>query len=172
MCFHRSSPKPWRISGLFPLLVGIALAGGVFTSHVALAAGPFNGIVGLWGGNGTVTYASGTKERLRCRVQYVQNDEHNLQQALQCASDSYNFQINAYLEHIDGAISGRWEELVLEIAGTVSGTARPGRIDGALHGPGFVAEFILTTNGNRQNVRIATPDQEIRLVDINVRKAY
>ncbi len=32
--------------------------------------------------------------------------------------------------------------------------------------------MVVTTNGNRQNVRIATSDQEIRLVDIDVRKAY
>ncbi len=172
MCVHRSSPKPSRKLVLLSLLMFVALAGGTVTSHIALAAGPFNGIVGLWGGSGTVTYASGTRERLRCRVQYVQNDEDNLQQALQCASDSYNFQINAYLEHINGTIYGRWEELVLEINGTMSGTARAGRIDGALHGPGFVAQLVVTTNGNRQKVMIATPDQEIRLVDIDVRKAY
>ena len=170
MCFDRSPQKPSRLAAILALLVGLAAVSVPGASGQALAGGPFSGIIGLWGGNGTVTYASGTKERLRCRAQYIQNDEDNLQQALRCASDSYNFQINAYFEHTNGAVSGRWEELVLEISGTVSGTARAGRIDGSLHGPGFVAELMVTTTGNRQKVRIVTPDQEIRRVDIEVRK--
>lgn len=156
-----------RVVGTFAatLIAFAMLATGAF------AAGPFSGIVGLWGGSGTVTYASGAKERLRCRAQYVQNDEDNLQQALRCASDSYTFQINAYFEHVDGTIHGHWEEIVLDIYGTVSGTARAGRISGALHGPGFVAELSVLTSGSRQTVRIHTPDQEIRAVYITVRKA-
>ena len=152
---------------------GFLAAGAVLlvVSGPAAASGPFDGIDGVWGGTGTLTYASGTKERLRCRAQYVQNDDDNLQQALRCASDSYNFQINAYLENQDGDLVGRWEELVLEISGTVTGSAETGRIEGSLHGPGFVAELKVTTNGNRQRVQILTPDQDIREVSIEVRKS-
>jgi hypothetical protein len=153
------------------VVLGVSLIGAVAAAPSAYAAGPFSGIIGIWGGNGVVTYASGSKERLRCRAQYVQNSEDNLQQALKCASDSYNFQINAYFIHNDGALSGRWEELVLNIAGTVSGTAEAGRISGLLHGPGFTAGLDVTTKGNRQKVRIETPDQEIRTVEIEIRKA-
>lgn len=137
----------------------------------ALAAGPFTGVIGVWGGTGTVTYASGTKERLSCRAQYVQNNDDNLQQALRCASDSYNFQINAFFQHTNGDLRGRWEELVLEISGSVTGNVTDGRIEGSLHGPGFVAELTVQTTGNRQKVKILTPDQEIRVVDIEVRKS-
>ena len=71
------------------------------------AGGPFVGLQGVWGGNGTVTYASGTKERLRCRVQYITADnEDSLSQALRCASDSYKFQINAHL-HPPGRLDHR-----------------------------------------------------------------
>lgn len=150
---------------------GLAALAVAVTATPAAATGPFNGVIGVWGGTGTVTYASGTKERLRCRAQYVQNGEDNLQQALRCASDSYNFQINAFFQHADGALWGRWEELVLDISGSVSGKASDGKIEGALHGPGFVAELIVTTTGNRQKVEILTPDQEIRAVNIEVRKS-
>ena len=171
MCFQFRNAGFLRAVQALSFAFGLLFFFSVITSNQASAGGPFNGIIGIWGGSGTVTYASGTKERLRCRAQYVQNDEDNLQQALKCASDSYNFQINAYFEHTDGAIRGRWEELVLEISGTVSGSAKLGSIDGTLHGPGFSAGFKVVTNGNRQQVRLETPDQEIRLVVIEVRKA-
>ena len=137
----------------------------------AASVGPFEGLSGVWSGTGTLTFASGTKERLRCRVQYVQNNITNLQQALRCASDSYRFEINAYFDSFDGNLKGNWQELVQEISGTVSGTVADGRIDGALHGPGFIAQLLVTTVGDRQQVSIEAGIEEIRSVAIEVRKA-
>lgn len=135
------------------------------------SAGPFGGLVGVWGGNGIVTYASGNKERLRCRVQYTTTDGDRLSQALKCASDSYNFQINAYYVHQNGSISGHWEEKVNQISGSIDGTASEGKIDGTLSGPGFKAVVKVDTEGNQQTVNISSPDQEIREVAIDVRKS-
>jgi hypothetical protein len=151
----------------------VALAGllGVSAAAVSSAAssgGPFDGLEGSWGGNGTVTYASGTKERLRCRVQYTQANPDNLQQALRCASDSYKFQINAFFQHSGGNLSGRWDEKVLNIKGTLTGTATSGHIVGQLHGPGFLASVRVDTTGDRQSVTISSADQDIRLVNIAV----
>lgn len=145
-------------------------AGAGAPAAAAALTGPFEGLPGVWAGVGTVTYASGTKERLRCRVQYVQNDPNNLQQALRCASDSYKFQINAYFDHANGKIAGIWSEVTQDIRGTLTGSAEAGHIIGALQGPGFVAEIDVTTRGNRQRVKIEAELQEIRSVDIEVRK--
>ena len=143
-----------------------------FADLAPAAGGPFDGLEGVWGGNGTVTYASGTKERLRCRVQYVLVDNKaNLSQALRCASDSYNFQINALYVHQNGNITGVWDEKYLEISGTISGQAQAGLISGNLHGPGFLAVVSVNTNGNSQVVRIAAEGQEIREVTVEVRKS-
>ena len=134
--------------------------------------GPFYGLAGIWGGSGTVTYASGTRERLRCRVQYTQgNDDNNLSQALRCASDSYNFQINAYFVHKDGSVSGHWEEKVNQISGSISGSASSGHIDGTLNGPGFKASVVVDTTGSHQTVTISAQDQEIRQVAVDVRRS-
>ena len=152
----------------------VALAGLLGASAAAVSGaagssgGPFDGLEGSWGGNGTITYASGTKERIRCRVQYTQANPDNLQQALRCASDSYKFQINAFFQHSAGNLSGRWDELVLNIKGTLTGTATAGHINGQLHGPGFLASVRVDTNGNRQSVTISSSDQDIRLVSIAV----
>jgi hypothetical protein len=143
-----------------------------FAGTAAPSGGPFEGLEGLWGGSGTVTYASGTKERLRCRVQYViaQNID-TLSQALRCASDSYNFQINALYVNNNGTITGNWDEKYLEVSGTITGRASAGLIQGNLHGPGFLASVVVDTNGNSQTVHIAAEGQEIREVAVVVRKA-
>jgi hypothetical protein len=160
----RSFGKSWvvAVAGLF---------GATLLGTGAQAAGPFVGLQGIWQGNGTVTYASGTKERLRCRVQYTNATEDNLSQALRCASDSYKFQINAVYVHSKGSVSGRWDELSLDIKGTISGKASEGLINGNLHGPGFLATVVVETKGNAQTVVIAAEDQEIRSVAVEVRKA-
>jgi hypothetical protein len=143
-----------------------------FAGASATGGGPFAGLEGVWGGNGTVTYSSGTKERLRCRVQYtVAGNADSLSQALRCASDSYKFQINAIYVHQNGNITGRWDEKMLEISGTITGNASAGHISGSLHGPGFLAKVVVDTNGNDQTVTIASEGQEIRQVAIEVRKS-
>ena len=149
----------------------VAVAAGVAPLSVAAAAGPFDGLEGVWTGDGMLTYASGTQERLSCRVQYVQSNPNNLQQALRCASDSYNFQINAYFDSANGKLSGNWAELVNNVKGSVSGTVGNGRINGDLKGPGFVASLNVVTKGDRQTVSIQAPIEEIRTVSIEVRKA-
>ena len=142
-----------------------------FAGTAVPAGGPFVGLQGIWGGNGTVTYASGTKERLRCRVQYTAESENSLSQALRCASDSYKFQINALYIHQGGSITGRWDELTMDISGTITGRASAGHIAGNLHGPGFLAQVNVDTDGSAQTVTIASEGQDIRQVAIEVRKS-
>jgi hypothetical protein len=148
--------------------VFFALAGG---HQAAAAAGPFDGLEGFWNGSGVVTYASGTKEKLRCRVQYILGGSNRLQQALRCASDSYKFQINASFVHNGGSVSGHWDELSMNISGSITGTATAGHINGDLHGPGFLASVSVDTDGDKQSVTIAAADQDIRQVAIEVRKS-
>src|SRR5690349_21649782 len=54
---------------------GVAAAAVMFAqlapTTVAAAAGPFDGLEGVWTGDGMLTYSNGTQERLACRVQYL-----------------------------------------------------------------------------------------------------
>lgn len=153
-----------------PAAAILAVLGLMATVDVASAAGPFDGLQGVWGGTGVVTYSSGTRERLRCRVQYITAESNSLSQALRCASDSYNFQINAIYIHNNGAITGRWDEKYLNISGTISGNLTDGHIAGNLHGPGFLASVDVNTTGAAQTVTIAAEGQEIQEVAVEVRK--
>jgi hypothetical protein len=151
--------------------IGMLGVGALAGEAPAAAGGPFAGLAGAWSVNGTVTYASGTKERLRCKVKYDQTNEDSISQALRCASDSYKFEINAYYKHSGGALSGHWDEFTLQISGSISGTASAGRIAGDLRGPGFTAAVLVDTHGNEQTVTISAADQEIRQVSVAVRKS-
>jgi hypothetical protein len=121
-------------------------------------------------GNGTLTDARGILERLSCRVQYAQSNPNNLQQALRCASDSYNFEINAGFNSASGRLSGSWAEKFTNLTGSVSGTVSGGRINGSLTGPNFVAQLSVVTRGDRQQVSIQAAFEQIRAVSVELRK--
>jgi hypothetical protein len=147
------------------------IALGVGSAETPAAAGAFGDLAGAWSGNGTVTYASGTKERLRCKVKYNETNPDSVQQALRCASDSYKFEINAYFKDNEGRLSGHWAELTLQISGSITGTTSAGRITGVLHGPGFTAAVVVSTDGNEQTVIISSAEKDIREVTVAVRKS-
>lgn len=156
-----------QLAGVAAVVMATALANPI---SVAAAAGPFDGIPGSWTGDGTVTYATGTQERLSCRAQYAQDNPNNLQQTLRCASDSYNFQISAQFNSANGRLSGSWSEKFLNVAGSVSGTVANGRINGDLKGPSFVAQLTVITRGTQQQVSIQAAIEHIRAVSVDMRK--
>lgn len=149
----------------------VALCFGLATVPARAADNPFSELVGQWTGKGIVTYASGTKERLTCRVRYDQNASDTILQTLRCASDSYKFQINAFYRNTEGKLNGHWEELTLQISGSISGNVtNAGKITGDLHGPGFQASVLVDTKGDTQTVNIAADNQDIRSVSVSVRR--
>ena len=88
------------------------------------ATGPFAAMAGSWSGGGTLTTADGAQERLRCRATYSPaGGEDSLHLSLQCASDSYKFDVASDVVNRDGAISGSWNEALHNASGSVSGRA-------------------------------------------------
>ncbi len=151
--------------------VAVALVVAAIGGTSALAdTNPFAQLAGSWRGKGTVTYSSGTKERLTCKVTYDSAASDSVQQHLTCASDSYKFEIQAYYRAHDGVITGHWDELTLNISGSISGGMNSGTISGKLSGPGFTATVLVDTKGDDQNVTIAAQDQDIKDVSVDVRR--
>jgi hypothetical protein len=171
-----SSPAgfDFRRHGARFLFLGATLfALSMLGAPVAIAdGGPFDGLAGRWAGNGVVTYSDGTKERLQCTVKYDQSEPNSISQSLACntSSDTYNFKINAYYRNQATSLVGHWDELVLQISGSISGTVSNGRISGNLRGPGFQANVIVDTKGDHQTVTIDAPNQRISQVAIAVKK--
>src|SRR5437879_7388677 len=86
--------------------VGAALMLSVSAGH-AQSGGPFAGFDGAWSGNGTVALSDGTTERIRCKASYKVAGT-SLKQSLQCASDSYKFNLSSDVTSQGDRISGNW----------------------------------------------------------------
>jgi hypothetical protein len=139
--------------------------------HALGAAGPFATMAGSWSGGGMLTMANGTQERLRCRASYSPaGDGNNLHLSLQCASDSYNFNLAGDVENRGGAISGSWSESSRNASGTISGRASGDSIEAVARGDSFSAGISLMTQGNRQSVTLTPQGTDVRSVSVTLAK--
>ena len=135
------------------------------------ATSPFLTMAGTWSGGGTITMASGTRERVRCRAAYgVAERGENLRLNLRCASDSYNFDLAGDVAYRGGAISGSWSEAAHGVSGTISGRASGNRIVAAANGGNFAASLSLDTHGNRQSVAIQPQGTDVTEVSVTLNK--
>ena len=135
--------------------------------------GPFSGLEGAWVGNGTVTMADGTQERIRCLANYsVPPLGKSLNQGLKCASDSYRFDVksNVFVE-AGGALRGTWSEATNQVTGSVSGHIAPGVIQTSVSSPAFSAHLSVTTQGGKQSVSIQPVNTTVKTVTIDMRRS-
>ena len=147
--------------------IGAALMLSVSAGH-AQSSGPFAGFDGAWSGTGTVSLSDGSTERIRCKASYKVNGTGlGLKQKLDCASDSYKFDLTSDVTSNGERISGNWSEASRNIFGNLQGTAGGGQIDVFVEANGFAANLILRTNGNKQTVQILSKG-EIRGVNITM----
>lgn len=157
----------------------LAIAAAIFSvlafARFANAAepSPFSALAGLWTGSGTIALNNGTKERLRCRAQYVVSREgNNLQQALTCNSASYKFHVNAYVNDSAGSLSGHWTETIRNASGKVSGRAQGSKIFiSVTAGSAFSAKMSIVTLGIDQTVEIKPKGTDVTDVRVKVRKS-
>jgi hypothetical protein len=148
--------------------VGAALMLSVSAGHAQ--SGPFVGFDGSWSGNGTVTLSGGAIERIRCKADYKVNGSGlGLKQSLNCASDSYKFDLSSEVISNGDRISGNWSEKSRNIFGNLQGTAGGGQIDVFVEASGFAANLTLKTTGNKQTVQISSKG-EIKGVTITMSK--
>src|SRR5208283_2553890 len=138
---------------------------------LAQGAGPFAGLAGSWSGTGAITLSSGSRERIRCRAVYEAPGGRTLALRLRCASDSYNFDLNANLIHQGDAISGSWSELTRNITGTISGRLSGASIQAVVSSVVFSANLTLTTHGSKQSVSIRSQGTDLTEAAITLNKS-
>jgi len=127
--------------------------------------GPFAHFSGDWSGGGTVTLASGSNEKIRCRATYdSQAAGNNLTLALRCASDSYNIDFRGTAINSGGNMTGNWFESTNQAAGQFFGSIKGNRIDARIEGQTFAALLNMTTHGNRQSVSLQSPGSSVSSV--------
>jgi hypothetical protein len=155
--------------GLAAAGLSAALMLSVAAGH-AQSSGPFAGFDGTWSGTGTVSLSDGSTEHIRCKANYKVNPNGlNLKQTLDCASDSYKFDLTSDVTSNGDRISGNWSEKSRNIFGNLQGTAGGGTIEVFVEANGFAANLTLHTTGTKQTVQISSKG-EIRGVNITMTK--
>jgi hypothetical protein len=150
--------------------VGVALLLSVSAGQ-AQSSGPFVGFDGAWSGTGTVSLSDGSTERIRCKAEYKVNPNGlSLKQKLDCASDSYKFDLTSDVTSNGERISGNWAEKSRNVFGNLQGTAGGGQIEVFVEANGFAANLTLRTTGTKQTVQISSKG-EIRGVNITMTKS-
>jgi len=121
------------------------------------AAGPFAQFSGSWSGSGTVRSGDTPTERIRCTATYRPRGERNIDLALRCASDSYNFDLVGEFQADErNQVSGRWTERSRNVGGTAVGQARGDRLQIHVESSAFSADLAMVTRNRRQSVTIDT----------------
>ena len=161
-------------SSLFGQAITAATVGAALLLSVsagqAQSSGPFAGLDGAWSGTGTVSLSDGSTERIRCKADYKVNPSGlGLKQKLDCASDSYKFDLSSEVTSNGDRISGNWAEKSRNIFGNLQGTAGGGQIEVFVEANGFAANLTLRTTGTKQTVQISSKG-EIRGVNITMVK--
>jgi hypothetical protein len=161
-------------SSLFGQAITAAAVGAALLLSVsagqAQSSGPFAGFDGAWSGTGTVALSDGSTEHIRCKADYKVNPNGlGLKQKLDCASDSYKFDLTSDVTSNGERISGNWSEASRNIFGNLQGTAGGGQIEVFVEANGFAANLTLKTSGNKQTVQISSKG-EIRGVNITMVK--
>ena len=138
----------------------------------SLAAGPFASFEGNWTGNGTISVANGSKERLRCRAHYdVGGGGNSMSQNLTCASDSYKFNVVSNVTAgPGGTISGDWSETSRNASGHITGKITPTQISAYVQGLGFTASIGIAAHNGRQSVTMSPTGTDIKNVSVTMSK--
>jgi hypothetical protein len=114
--------------------------------------------------------AGGSKERIRCRANYVVGGSGaNLDLTLRCASDSFKFELQSNVARNNGALSGTWAETTRHVGGNVEGNARGNHIAVRVSGT-FSALLGMSTNANQQQISIQSPGSEMASVAISLNR--
>jgi hypothetical protein len=138
----------------------------------AQAAGPFDELSGAWTGSGIVNLREGSKERVRCKANYVvKSNGFSIDQVLTCASDAYKFEMSSNIVQQGDVLSGIWFESVHRVAGKVVGRSNGSQIQVRAEGDTFTALLNVSTHGDKQSLIMESPGSKVESVTIALTRA-
>jgi hypothetical protein len=117
-----------------------------------------SGLTGRWSGQGMVIPARGARENFKCVVTYAgAGNGSQVMQNLRCQSANYKLDTATHLLIRGKQVTGRWEERVHSLAGTVSGTVTPDGFDVLLSGRFFTAKMTIAATSQCEQSVTVTP---------------
>lgn len=164
----KRSDATTRLSGA-AFAIGFVL---IVSPSFGAEGGPFAGLSGPWSGDGVISMADGSRERIRCRAHYaVGGAGRSLSQKLHCASESTKLEISSNVVDQGGALSGSWSEATRGASGSISGRVAGSIIRAQVHGANFAAGVGINMRGNNQSVTITpTSNADIRSVSVSMHR--
>ena len=131
------------------------------------AAGPFDELGGAWTGGGILNLREGSKERVRCKANYVvKSNGYSIDQVLTCASDAYKFEMTSNIVQQGEELRGTWFESVHRVAGNVVGRSNGSQIKVRAQGDTFTALLDVNTRGDKQSLLMESPGANVESVSI------
>ncbi len=102
-------------------------------------------LAGSWSGGGTVNFASGEKERARCRATFRQSSSRSYSMRATCSTPSGSVSQNAQITRVSATrFSGEFQNQEYGINGTIYISLRGNRLTASLVAGGGSANFSLS----------------------------
>ncbi|MEQ1672878.1 MAG: hypothetical protein ABL893_18660 [Hyphomicrobium sp.] len=142
------------------------LAASAFIASENMAATPLDPLAhlaGRWVGNAVMTPSSGPQSNFKCVVTYLpRKDAPGVQQNLRC-DDGADFKLHAAtdLQVEGGKVTGRWQDKINEIEGTVAGDVTPTGFEVQLAGRFFQAKMAVAGQGCDQSVKVMPQKSDV-----------
>ena len=142
------------------VLATLMLATGLLGAGAGIAGLPgadtVSRLSGRWAGLGTVTLSRGPAESFKCVVTYLPAGEVNpVQQNLRCSNENYKLDAATHLQFDGAHVSGRWEDKIHNLDGTVSGALTADGFNILLAGRFFQATMDVTGDACALSVKVA-----------------
>jgi hypothetical protein len=117
-------------------------------------------LAGRWSGSATMTPVSGPAEPFKCVITYFPNsDGTQVKQNLRCKGAQSKIDAVTQLLIDDGKVTGKWQDNVYSLDGTVSGTSNATGFDLKLDGDYFQASMVITSSPCEQQLKLVPRDQ-------------
>jgi hypothetical protein len=117
-------------------------------------------LAGSWAGQAKLIPAAGPAEFYKCTMTYAANgDGSEVRQSLLCKSPQITkFDAATHLSIAGEKVTGKWQDNVSSLAGTVRGTTKDGGFDLVLDSSYFQAKMLVVSSGCEQSVKLVPSD--------------
>jgi hypothetical protein len=121
----------------------------------AVGLSPLEGLAGRWVGEGRLGVKGNATEQVKCRVNYIYTkDSDQLRQSIRCASAGGSVDVQTLVNHVEGKLTGTWQELVRNWSGELTGAVSSRGFKVQVRGESLSANMDIIVIGKRQVVEI------------------
>jgi hypothetical protein len=139
---------------------GLALRAASPASAVDIS--PLESLAGRWVGEGRLGVKGNPTEQVKCRVTYIYaKDGDQLRQTIRCASAGGHVEVQSVVSHVEGKLTGTWQELVRNWSGNLSGVVTPRGFKVNVRGEILTANMDIIVIGAKQVVEIQFVDSSL-----------